>query len=161
MKNIIVIESNSSYLQFIINLNKSISRNRNFVFDGGSLEMMIADVLGPLYQIKNLMMATAGKLSRTSDELFEKHEVDSISEYEYNLAMDAEVFVANQEAKILVDTAFERYKQLLSIIVDVNPELFAVLPTIDDAKALLLFQKTYSTFKSSVITDDKTIQMFG
>lgn len=123
--------------------------------------MMVADVLGPLYQIKNLMMTTAGKLARTSDELFEKHEVDSISEYEYNLAMDAEVFVANQEAKILVDTAFERYKQLLSIIVDVNPELFAVLPTIDDASALLLFQKTYSTFKSSVITDDKTIPMFG
>jgi predicted mannosyl-3-phosphoglycerate phosphatase (HAD superfamily) len=162
MKNIIAIKTNIKYLQFIISLNKAISKNKDFVFDGGSFEMMIQEVLGPLYEVKNLMMVTSEKLEENFNALFESKKTNQLSEYMYNLEVDAKVFIANQDAKILVDNAFARYEDLISIIEETNPALVALLPSIKEAEASLKGYNTYSKVNvESAYADNKTIQMFG
>lgn len=159
---IISVDTNTSYMQFMVNLNKAIQKNRNIFMKGGSLEMMIADVLGPLYQVKNLQKNIIEELESLTNSLFEDVELNKIDAIEYSIKMESHAFVQNMNADLLLEVSKARYKDLLDIVSETNPELFSELPDYKLFLEQLFGQKSFELVYIDVKNnDDKTIQLFG
>jgi len=105
MNNIIVIETNSSYLQFIITLNKCIQKFRSGVKNNEKIDFLVADVLGPLYQAKSLIKDTAEYLETLTNDMFEQVESGEVDSMAYSLTMEAKVFQANDDVEELFKLA--------------------------------------------------------
>lgn len=162
MNEIIAIDTNTAYMQFIVDLNNAVQKNRNTFLKGGSLEVMIADVLGPLYQVKSLQRAKFLELECLTNSLFKDVQDQKISSFDYNLKMQAITFVENTNADLLLNLSKERYKDMLDILNETNFELFSKLPDYVTFLEQLFGQKSFQLVHIQVQTiDDKTIPLFG